>query len=60
MFPRPRYVFLDDDCGQATVEYVLGMLAAAALAMILFAVVQSGTVAKGLSDMIDKALHFTG
>jgi hypothetical protein len=59
MFPRPRYVFLDDR-GSSTVEYALGMLAAAALAMILYGVVRSGTVADGLNDLIEQALDFQG
>jgi hypothetical protein len=59
MFPRPRYVFLDDR-GMSTVEYSVGLLAAAALAMVLFKVVQSGTVMDGLTNLIDNALNFTG
>jgi hypothetical protein len=59
MFPRPRYVFLDD-CGMSTVEYALGLLTAAAFAMILFGVVRSGSVADGLSALIDRALDFSG
>lgn len=59
MFPRPRYAFLDDR-GMSTVEYALGLVAAAAFAMILFGVVQSGSVAEGLGNLIDRALNFTG
>ena len=59
MFPRPRYVFLDDR-GMSTVEYSVGLLAAAALAMMLFKVVQSGSVMDGLTNLIDNALNFTG
>lgn len=59
MFPRPRYVFLDDR-GSSTVEYALGMVIAAALAMILYGVVRSGTVAEGLNDLIEQALDVTG
>jgi hypothetical protein len=59
MFPRPRYVFLDDS-GMSTVEYALGMLAAATFAMILLAVVQSGSVTDGLTSLIDRALDFEG
>lgn len=59
MFPRPRYVFLDDS-GMSTVEYALGLLAAAAFAMILFSVVQSGSVTEGLTSLIDRALSFKG
>jgi hypothetical protein len=59
MFPRPRYVFLDDR-GMSTVEYSVGLLAAAAFAMILFKVVQSGSVMDGLTNLIDNALDFTG
>jgi hypothetical protein len=58
MFPRPRYVFLDDR-GMSTVEYSVGLLAAAALAMMLFKVVQSGSVMDGLTNLIDNALNFT-
>lgn len=59
MFLSPRYVFLDDR-GMSTVEYALGLLAAAAFAMILFAVVQSGSVTEGLTTLIDRALNFKG
>ncbi|MBB4907179.1 DUF4244 domain-containing protein [Actinophytocola algeriensis] len=59
MFPRPRYVFLDDR-GMSTVEYSLGLLVAAAFAMILFGIVQSGSVEDGLTGLIDRALNFTG
>lgn len=59
MFPRPRYVFLDDS-GMSTVEYTLGLLAAAAIAMILFGVVQSGSVADGFNELIERALNFKG
>ncbi|MGB3443063.1 MAG: DUF4244 domain-containing protein [Actinophytocola sp.] len=59
MFPRPRYIFLDDH-GMSTVEYAVCLLAAAAFAMILFGVVQSGTVAEGLNDLIERALNFKG
>jgi hypothetical protein len=59
MFPRPRYVFLDDS-GMSTVEYAVGLLAAAAFAMILFGVIQGGSVADGLTDLIDRALNFKG
>ena len=44
----------------STVEYSVGLLAAAALAMVLFKVVQSGTVMDGLTNLIDNALNFTG
>jgi Flp pilus assembly pilin Flp len=62
MFPRPRYVFLDflDDRGTTTVEYAIGLVMAAAFAMVLFGLVTSGTVADGLSDLIDRALTVTG
>lgn len=59
MFPRPRYVFLDDR-GMSTVEYAMGLLAAAAFAMILYGVVRSGSVADGLNDLIERALDFSG
>ncbi|MFC4854460.1 DUF4244 domain-containing protein [Actinophytocola glycyrrhizae] len=59
MFPRPRYVFLDDR-GMSTVEYALGLLSAAVLAMILFGIVKSGTVAEGLTGLIERAINVAG
>ena len=59
MFPKPRYEFLDD-CGMSTVEYTVGLLVAAGLAMILFGVIQSGEVEEGLSNLIERALNVKG
>ena len=66
MFPRPRYVFLEnhgrfmDDRGMSTTEYAVGLIAAAAFAAGLFAVVTSGTVQAQLTSLIERALNFTG
>lgn len=59
MFPRPRYIFLDD-CGMASVEYAVGLLVAAAIALVLLSVVQSGAVEDGLRGLVERALNVTG
>jgi Flp pilus assembly pilin Flp len=56
MFLRPRHVFIEDDTGQATVEYTIILIAAAAMAMVLFGIVKSGSVADGIADLVDRAL----
>ncbi|GAB1514931.1 DUF4244 domain-containing protein [Actinophytocola sp. KF-1] len=60
MFLRPRHVFLEDDTGMATVEYTVGVLVGATLALILWAVVKSGSVEDGITDLIDRALTVKG
>jgi Flp pilus assembly pilin Flp len=55
MFPRPRYVFLDDR-GSSTVEYALIMIIAATLALILYTVVRDGSVEEDLNNLVEHAL----
>ena len=47
---------LRNDEGLTTVEYALGTLAAAALAVVLYTVVNSGAVADAFEDIIADAL----
>lgn len=47
---------LKKDDGLTTVEYALGTLAAAALAAVLYMVVNSGTVSAAFEDIISDAL----
>jgi hypothetical protein len=58
MFPQPRYVFLDDT--GSTTETAILMIVTALFAGVLFAVVQSGEVKAALSDLIQRALNFSG
>ncbi|NLZ57904.1 MAG: DUF4244 domain-containing protein [Corynebacterium sp.] len=52
-----RYIaVLRNDDGLTTVEYALGTLAAAALAVVLYTVVNSGAVADAFEDIIADAL----
>lgn len=48
---RPR------DAGMATAEYAIGVVAACALAAILYRVVTSDTVSGALSELLNRALH---
>lgn len=57
--PRPAREFLLGDDGMTTVEYVMGALAAAAIAGILIVVVGSETVKTKFGDIIDQALSVT-
>jgi hypothetical protein len=54
--PRPTREFLLGDDGMTTVEYVIGALAAAALAGILIMVAGSDNVMNKFADLIDRAL----
>jgi hypothetical protein len=56
MFPQTRQVFLDDT-GTVTIEQALGMITAAVLAGILFAIVQGGPVREGLANLVGRALN---
>lgn len=46
------------DPGMSTVEYSIGLLVAAALAMLLYSVVTGGEVAAGLLGLVRRALSF--
>lgn len=50
-------VTLRGEEGLTTVEYALGTLAAAALAILLYTVVNSGAVASAFEDIIVNALN---
>ncbi|HWM04808.1 MAG TPA: DUF4244 domain-containing protein [Actinophytocola sp.] len=61
MFPhpshlRPRREFLLADDGLSTVEYAIGLIAAAALAMVLYAIVTGQDVAEAITAIIQRAL----
>lgn len=57
---RARWIHaLRTDDGLTTVEYALGTLAAAALAVVLYTVVNSGAVATAFEDIITDALSTT-
>lgn len=45
-----------DDAGMTTAEYAVGTLAACTFAIVLLAVVKSGTIESGLSGVILEAL----
>lgn len=57
--PRPPREFLLADDGSATVEYVIGMLAAAAFAGVLLFLITGDGVAAKLRSLIDQALSVT-
>lgn len=46
----------DDDRGQATIEYVLVLLAVAAVAVVLISWAKSGQGKSGLSGLFDMAI----
>jgi Protein of unknown function (DUF4244) len=54
--PRPPREFLLADDGSATVEYVIGLLTAAAFAGVLFVLVQGDNILVELKTMLDQAL----
>ena len=60
MILRPRYVFIEDDTGMATVEYTVGLLVAVTMALILWGVVKGGSVSDGFTELIDRALTVKG
>ncbi|MFC3454997.1 DUF4244 domain-containing protein [Amycolatopsis speibonae] len=47
---------LREDDGMATVEYAIGILAAAALGGVLYLIVNSEAVVAGLTALIERAL----
>ncbi|WP_454044941.1 DUF4244 domain-containing protein [Corynebacterium sp. Marseille-Q2516] len=48
---------LDTDSGLSTIEYAMGTLAAAALAAVLYAVVNSSAVSSAIQNIITDALN---
>lgn len=55
-FPQRALATLRNDKGLTTVEYALGTLAAAALAIVLYTVVNNGAVGAAFEDIITDAL----
>lgn len=55
-FPQRSLATLRNDEGLTTVEYALGTLAAAALAIVLYTVVNNGAVGTAFEDIITDAL----
>lgn len=53
---RPRREFLLADDGMTTVEYCLGLIAAAALAVVLYGVVTGDGVLNGITSIVQRAL----
>jgi Flp pilus assembly pilin Flp len=53
---RPRREFLLADDGMTTVEYCVGLLAAAALAIVLYGIVTGDGVLNGITSIIERAL----
>ncbi|HEX6353385.1 DUF4244 domain-containing protein [Actinophytocola sp.] len=58
MFHPPRHAFLDDT--GSTTETAILMIVTAALATVLLVVVRSGGVQAGLTDLVERALNFSG
>jgi Flp pilus assembly pilin Flp len=63
MFPRPVPLrfrphndFLVGDDGMTTVEYCVGLIAAAALAVVLYGIVTGDDVLKGITSIVQRAL----
>lgn len=63
MFPRPTPLpirphpdFLLGDDGMTTVEYCVGLIAAAALAVVLYGIVTGDNVLNGITSIIMRAL----
>ena len=50
---------LSNDDGMSTIEYAMGSLAAAALAAVLYAVVNGGEVTSAITSIITDALSNT-
>lgn len=48
--------FIDDESGLSTIEYAMGTLAAAALAAVLYLIVNSSAVSDALEGIIMDAL----
>jgi Protein of unknown function (DUF4244) len=49
--------FLHADDGMSTVEYCVGLLAAAAFAVVLYGIVTGDNVLKSLTSIIQRALE---
>jgi hypothetical protein len=58
MFPRPKYLYLDDR-GTVTVEYALAMVAAVFIAGALLLAMQNDSVRARIDTLIDRAFTFT-
>ncbi|MPZ82057.1 MAG: DUF4244 domain-containing protein [Actinophytocola sp.] len=63
MFPHrtplplhPRRDFLLGDDGMSTVEYCVGLVAAAAFAMVLYAIVSGADVLAAVTSIVQRAL----
>lgn len=56
---RRARAILGDDRGMSTVEYAMGSLAAAALAAVLYAVINGGAVVDAIESIITDALSDT-
>ena len=63
MFPRPaplpfrpRHDFLVGDEGMTTVEYCVGLIAAAALAVVLYGIVTGDDVLNSITSIVKRAL----
>ncbi|MGP6175527.1 DUF4244 domain-containing protein [Corynebacterium sp. A21] len=50
---------LDNDAGMSTIEYAMGSLAAAALAAVLYTVINGGGVVDAIESIITDALTST-
>lgn len=59
MFPQPRHVFLDDT-GSMTIEQAVCMITAVVLAGVLLLVVRGEPVREGITNLVDRALNFSG
>jgi Flp pilus assembly pilin Flp len=53
---RPRREFLLDDDGMSTVEYCVGLIAAAALAVVLYGIVTGDDVLNSITSIVQRAL----
>jgi hypothetical protein len=53
---RPRREFLLGDDGMSTVEYCVGLIAAAALAVVLYGIVTGDDVLNAITSIVKRAL----
>lgn len=56
---RTQDLLVDDEQGMSTVEYAMGSLAAAALAAVLYMVINGGAVVDAIESIITDALSNT-
>lgn len=56
---RQKMMELNNDDGMSTIEYAMGSLAAAALAAVLYVVINSGGVSDAIESIITDALSNT-